>query len=102
MFTDVIQTIAVGFGTGLTAWFFVRRKNTAEAHRSEIETAQKSAEYYQQLIDDLTKRHKEAIGDLETAYDKIRQLEQDMQNLMIQNRQLLEELKKYKQLNGKS
>lgn len=84
-------------GTGLTAlitWFFARRKTNAEAKMAEIDAEVKAAEFYKSLLDDAMKRLDSAIATINNQDTKI-------QNLINQVEHLTDELKKYKQLNGK-
>ena len=80
-------------GTALTAlitWFFARRK----AKMAEIDAEVKAAEFYKSLLDDAMKRLDSAIATINNQDTKI-------QNLINQVEHLTDELKKYKQLNGK-
>ena len=84
-------------GTGLTAlitWFFARRKTNAEARMAEIDAEVKAAEFYKSLLDDAMKR-------LDSAISTINNQDAKIQNLINQVEHLTDELKKYKQLNGK-
>ena len=84
-------------GTALTAlitWFFARRKTNAEARMAEIDAEVKAAEFYKSLLDDAMKRLDSAIATINNQDTKI-------QNLINQVEHLTDELKKYKQLNGK-
>jgi division protein CdvB (Snf7/Vps24/ESCRT-III family) len=84
-------------GTALTAlitWFFARRKTNAEAKMAEIDAEVKAAEFYKSLLDDAMKRLDSAIATINNQDTKI-------QNLINQVEHLTDELKKYKQLNGK-
>ncbi|UDQ54986.1 hypothetical protein LJF28_04790 [Chryseobacterium indologenes] len=100
----LLTTLATGFG----AWFFSRKKSKAEVETSQIENAEKLLEYYKLFADDLGQRLEKAIENLQKseiekqevikrfteATDTIHELEKKVENLT-------EELKKYKQLNGK-
>lgn len=100
----LLTTLATGFG----GWFFGRKKANAEAEASQIENAEKLLDYYTKLVDDLGKRlataiealrlseieKQEVIRKLSDATAKMQELEEKVGNLT-------EELKKYKQLNGK-
>lgn len=84
-------------GTALTAlitWFFARRKTNAEAKMAEIDAEVKAAEFYKSLLDDAMKRLDSAIATINNQDTKI-------QILINQVEHLTDELKKYKQLNGK-
>jgi peptidoglycan hydrolase CwlO-like protein len=107
-----LTTLVAAFIT----WFFTRKKARQEVKSSEIDNQLKTAEYYQKILDDFDKRLKLALTDLDRATNSIR--ERDIQideltkelrardkkidDLMTKIDTLLVELKKYKQLNGKS
>lgn len=85
-------------GTGLTAlitWFFARRKTNAEAKMAEIDAEVKAAEFYKSLLDDAMKRLDSAIATINNQDVKI-------QTLLKEIEHLTDELKKFKQLNGKA
>lgn len=95
--------------TGLGGWLFGRRKANAEVEASQIENAEKLLGYYKNLADDLGQRLEKAIDNLQKsevekqeviakfseATNTIHELERKVENLT-------EELKKYKQLSGKT
>lgn len=87
---EFITAIIAGFG----GWFFQRKKQDAEVQSSEIENAEKVLKYYREMVEDLGGRLKEAITELQEAKAMIRDLEATIEGLT-------DELKKYKQLNGK-
>lgn len=78
----------------LLTWYLARRKNLAEARQSEIESEVKAAQFYQSLLDDAMMR-------LDKAIDTIRQQEAKIKSLLVEIEHLTDELRKYKQLNGK-
>lgn len=100
----LLATLATGFG----GWFFGRKKAAADADGVQIENYDKGLLYYQKLVDDLgirlekailtiqkTEQEKqEVIREFTLATQKIHELERTVENLT-------DELKKYKQLNGK-
>ena len=102
--TLLITTLITGFG----GWFFGRKKANADADGVQIENYDKGLLYYQKLVDDLGLRlekailaltkseieKQEVIKEFSVATQKIHELE-------ITVERLTEELKKYKQLNGK-
>lgn len=90
-FIYAILTTAITAGI---TWFFARRKNDAEAKSAEIDAEVKAAEFYKSLLDDASKR-------LEVAIQTITQQEQKIKSLIQEIEHLTDELKKYKQLNGK-
>ncbi|MDB0603184.1 hypothetical protein PL373_19035 [Tenacibaculum maritimum] len=60
----------------------------------ELDNEIKSATYYKGLLDDMSAR-------LEKAIEELMQLEKRHSNLMKVNMELVQELQKFKQLNGK-
>lgn len=86
----LLATMATGFG----GWFFGRKKAKADAETSQIENAEKLLNYYKSLVDDLGTRLEHAIRKFNEAEKTIRELEERIDALT-------DELKKYKQLNGK-
>ena len=86
----LLATLATGFG----GWFFGRKKAEADAETSQIENAEKLLNYYKALVDDLGTRLESAIKNFNEAQKIVRELEERIDALT-------DELKKYKQLNGK-
>lgn len=99
--SDVLLNILLAFGISAATWFFARRKNRAAAVANEIENAQSALKYYREMLEDITSKYRECVGELDKVRKLIRELEDKIDLLANENRQLLEELKKYKQLNGK-
>lgn len=105
MLAEYIEPIVASAFTALATWLLTRKKNTAETHLTEVETATKSAAFYQQLLDDLQQRYQNAVEQLERseklhqqtfdelkkAYSRIGELEKEVTRLVSQ-------LNKYKQL----
>lgn len=87
---EMLTAIIAGFA----GWFFQRKKQEVEVHGSEIENADRVLKYYREMVDDLGIRLKEAIVRLNEAETIIKNLEATVEALT-------DELKKYKQLNGK-
>jgi len=92
---DFILPILTTLATALITWFFARRKNNADAKSAEIDNEVKSADFYRGLLDDATRRLNEAI-------DTINNQDLKIKSLMVEIELLTDELKKFKQLNGKS
>ena len=92
---DCILPILTTLATALITWFFARRKNNADAKSAEIDNEVKSADFYRGLLDDATRRLNEAI-------DTINNQDLKIKSLMAEIELLTDELKKFKQLNGKS
>jgi capsule polysaccharide export protein KpsE/RkpR len=89
-----LGVVIAGLATGFGGWFYGRKKADAEAESSQIENAEKLLIFYKNMVDDLGQRLENSILRFNAAENTIRQLE-DRVN------ELTEELKKYKQLNGK-
>lgn len=92
---DFILPILTTLATALITWFFARRKNNADAKSAEIDNEVKSADFYRGLLDDATRRLNEAI-------DTINNQDLKIKSLMAEIELLTDELKKFKQLNGKA
>lgn len=99
---EALITIVTGFVASLVTWLFARRKSLAEAKSAELDNYQKNAEYYQKMLDDLAARHSNVLVELREAYDTIRERNGKINELMDIVQNLTDELKKYKQLNGKA
>lgn len=101
LWRDILY-IAIPILTGYIGHWFAKSKYKAEVDKlraevgsNEIENAERVLKYYRDMVDDLGGRLKEAISKLDSAEKMIRELEATVENLT-------EELKKYKQLNGKA
>ncbi|WP_264522148.1 hypothetical protein [Flavobacterium sp. N1994] len=105
--------------SGLTAFILKIiewRKNKAESKSTEIDNEAKSATFYQNLLDDATKRINQCLEIIDnlngkiTERDKIietqdiekKQLQTHIKELMDSIETLTTEIKKFKQLNGKT
>lgn len=80
-------TLTAFFAASIT-WFFSRKSN-------QIDIEIKAADLYKNLLDDATKRLNQAI-------DTINERDEKIKVLMLEIELLTDELKKFKQLNGKS
>ncbi|MDK7376073.1 hypothetical protein QP519_11075 [Weeksella virosa] len=112
---EVLITGIFSLVTGVGTWFAARRKNLADAQASELDVVEKSVRYYREIADDLAKRLKESINENDRtnqlhrlAIDELTNVKIELKNLEVrfnqladENRNLVNELKKYKQLNGK-
>lgn len=101
----LLTTLATGFG----GWFFGRKKAKAEAEASQIENAEKLLNYYKNLVDDLGTRLDKAIENLQKSevekqevIRKFTEATETIHQLEDKVERLTEELRKYKQLSGKS
>lgn len=104
-----LYPILTAFFAALITWFF-SRKNT------EIDLEAKSALFYQNLLDDATKRINQCLEIIDNLNIKVaerdriiesqdiekRQLQHHIKELMDSNESLINEIKKFKQLNGKA
>lgn len=97
-----------GFFGALITWFFSRRKTLAEDRSAELDNAVKAVKYYRDLLDDMATRLTAAydtIKSMENQYKELILVNQSMEiqhrELMLVNQQLVDELQKFKQLNGK-
>ena len=95
IFIDNAGILLSALATGFGGWFFGRKKAKAEAEASQIENAEKLLNYYKNLVDDLGSRLDSAIKKFNEAEATIRELENRIDDLT-------NELRKYKQLNGKT
>ncbi|UWY28809.1 cell wall anchor protein [Flavobacterium sp. TR2] len=87
-------TLTAFFGALIT-WLFSKRKNLAENRAAELDNAVTAVKYYREMLDDMATR-------LTAAYDTIKHMEIQHKELMLINQQLVDELQKFKQLNGKT
>lgn len=104
------------FFAALTAWFFARKKQRTELKSSQQDLEIKLTEKYETLLDNFDKRLKTALEDLDRATNAVRERDKQIDELTKELRirdkkidefmgvveQLTKELKKYKQLNGKT
>ena len=86
--------LLTSIATGVGAWIFSAKKTKADLETSQIENAEKLLNYYKNLADDLGIRLERAIKEFNDAKNIISELEDKVEALT-------NELKKYKQLNGK-
>jgi len=91
---EIILTTLIAMITSIAGWFAARRKNTSEIHSTELDNVQKAVKYYRDMLDDMVVRHREALKELDD-------IKAQLKELMDDNKRLVEELKKYKQLSGK-
>jgi hypothetical protein len=92
---SLLPSLLTGLFTAAITWFFARRKTNAEAKSAEIDAEIKSADFYRGLLDDATRRLNEAIDTIKVQDVKIKTLMLEIETLTI-------EIRKYKQLNGKT
>ncbi|MDA6072080.1 hypothetical protein NJT12_20855 [Flavobacterium sp. AC] len=90
----VFPTLAAFFSAFIT-YLFSKRKNLAEDRAAELDNAVNAVKYYRELLDDMASR-------LTAATETIKTMEAQHRELMGINQHLVEELQKFKQLNGKA
>ena len=104
-----LYPILTAFFAALSTWFF-SRKSIA------IDNQIKSASFYQNLLDDADKRINKCLEIIENLNQKVaerdkiieiqdlehKELQKIHKELMLSNESLISEIRKYKQLNGKS
>lgn len=101
---EILSVFVTGFG----AWIFQRKKQKTEVNTNEIENAEKGLQYYRQMVDDLGSRLTQTISLLHQTLEELNKARLELvgTRLIIKELEtkvglLTEELKKYKQLNGK-
>jgi hypothetical protein len=90
-FTNPIVASSI---TAVLTWLLALGKNKRDLKSMSIDNEVKASKYYQGMLDDMAVRLDRAISELIA-------LEERHRNLMEVNRKILDELQKYKQLNGK-
>lgn len=105
---EIVLTALVGVFTSLGTWFAARRKNLADVQSSELENVEKAVKFYREQLEDIANRWKAATDEANTMNALYRQALKDLNSMELkfnqladENRALIDELKKYKQLNGK-
>ncbi|MEG3973456.1 hypothetical protein QT970_02405 [Microcoleus sp. herbarium8] len=96
------------FFTALIAWIFTKRKNRVDLKLAEIDVEVKSAHFYKALLDDLKTRLEGAITAIEERDKRIAERDTKIEErdkridvLLLEVERLTDELRKFKQLNGK-
>ena len=111
-----IASSVTTFVAAFSAWFFVRKKQRTELKSSQQDLEIKLTEKYETLLDNFDKRLKTALEDLDRATSAVRERDKQIDELtkelrirdkkiddfMFEVQELTAEIKKYKQLNGKS
>lgn len=96
---QLIEMLLVPFLTSVagafSGWFFGRRKQTAEAVQSELESVEKAVTIWREVAQDLKKELTEQGLQLQMLQDEVRTLRQD-------NARLLTELKAIKKAQNES
>lgn len=123
MLTGEIITAVLSILTGLGGYFAGRRQNLADTQTTELENTQSAVKFYREGLEDIASRWRMAVQDATEMNAKFQELNIKFQELNIKykasidnlnvfetklkkmaevNKELIEELRKYKQLNGKS
>ena len=116
MIEQILAPTGIAFFTALITWVFARQMNNQKLESMKIENQMKSAKYYQGILDDFAVRLDSAIDQLMSSEarnkklsellmlseERNHSLEHQVQELIVTNKQLVEELQKFKQLNGKT
>lgn len=106
---EFLYPTLTAFFAALITWFFSRKS-------TEIDNEAKSALFYQNLLDDATKRINQCLEIIDSVNAKVaerdktieaqdvekKQLRLHIQELLESNESLINEIKKFKQLNGKA
>ncbi len=87
-------------------WDWVKPKFQTKLDNSSVKSAEidneiKSATYYQGLLDDMSRRLEDSIQAIEKRDIKIKERDDKIDILINEVAKLTDELRKYKQLNGK-
>lgn len=120
---EVYLTAITGVVSSLVTWFAARRKNIATVQSNELDNVEKAVKIYREQLQDIGDRwkaasdeamnlnalYKTAIQDINKLelqvtkmQDQVETMKQINAELVEQNKALIDELKKYKQLNGKT
>jgi peptidoglycan hydrolase CwlO-like protein len=94
----VIASFLTALGMKILEW----RKGKADTKSTEIDNEIKSATFYQTLLDDMSKRLNDAIIAIEKRDERIKERDTKIEELIDHIENLTGELRKYKQLNGKT
>jgi archaellum component FlaC len=92
-------------GTKIWDWVKPRTQKqieTAEARSREIDNEIKSANFYKDLLDDMSKRLEDAITAIKHRDERIKDRDDKIELLIEEIESMTSELRKYKQLNGKT
>ncbi|MNR25631.1 hypothetical protein D3C85_1427940 [compost metagenome] len=98
---SLLPSVLTGLFTAAITWFFARRKTNAEAKSAEIDTEIKASDFYKGLLDDLGSRLDVAIKAIEERDNKIKERDKKIDLLLVEIEHLTDQLRKFKQLNGK-
>lgn len=93
---QILLVIIPALLTGLGTWLYNKTP------KGKIESWDLAAKFYQNLLDDATRRLNESIVAIDERDERIKQRDKRIDELIEQVEALTGEIRKYKQLNGKS
>ncbi|KIA86587.1 hypothetical protein [Flavobacterium sp. AED] len=87
-------------------WDWVKPKFQTKLDNSNVKSAEidneiKSASFYQNLLNDMSKRLEDSIIEIEKRDVRIKDRDERIEHLIDEIERMTTELRKYKQLNGK-
>lgn len=87
-------------------WDWVKPKFQTKLDNSNVKSAEidneiKSASFYQNLLNDMSKRLEDSIIEIEKRDVRIKDRDERIEHLIDEIERMTNELRKYKQLNGK-
>jgi len=88
---EALMSLITAVVTAAVTWLLTRRKTNAEAKLAELDAAKTAATFYQNLLDDASRRLDTAISTIDKQDIKIKLLIEEIERLT-------DELKRYKQL----
>lgn len=97
IFLPIISAFVTALGMKILEW----NKDKANTKSMLIDNEIKSATFYQNLLDDMSKRLEESIAAIEKRDMRIKDRDERIEHLIGEMEILTGELRKYKQLNGK-
>jgi hypothetical protein len=88
-------------------WDWVKPKFQTKLDNTSVKSAEldveiKSAVYYQNILDDMSRRLEDSINAIEKRDARIKERDERIEHLMNVVENITTELRKYKQLNGKT
>ena len=102
LLTTFIIPFLTAFGAGFITWLFARNRNSADTKSVQIDNEIKSAVFYQNLLDDMSKRLEDSIIEIEKRDGRIKERDDRIEHLIDEIEKLTDQLRKFKQLNGKN
>lgn len=106
---QILYSLIPTIVTALITWILAKRKNNADAKLAEIEAEIKAGEFYRGMLDDAKERLDDAFQMIKERDNIIKMQDEEKKQLQLKLKEVIDEietltteLKKYKQLNGKS